>query len=68
MAHFNRRTTSFKFETLRAILNRGIRKKYGRKVDVVRSIEAVDSKDSDVLQVADVLMGAIGYHWNDCHL
>jgi len=68
LVHFDRRITKFKFSALHVILNRGIRKKYGRRIDVVRSIDAVDSKRSNVLQVADVLMGAVGYHWNDCHL
>jgi len=68
LVHFDRRVTKFRFATLCTILNRGIRKKYGRKADVVRNIDAVDSKACNMIQVADVLMGAVGYHYNDCHL
>jgi len=68
LVFLDRRTTSYKLSTLYAVLNRGIRKKYDRRADVVRKIEAVDSHGHDVLQLADVLMGAVGYHNNDCHL
>jgi hypothetical protein len=68
LVFLDQRTTSYKLSTLCTVLNRGIRKKYGRTLDVVRRIEPVDSKKCDLLQVADVLMGAVGYHCNDCHL
>lgn len=68
LVHFDQRVSKIKFSTLYTILNRGICKKYGRNANVVRHIDAVDSKKCDVIQMADVLMGAVGYHWNDCHL
>ncbi|MFQ5409045.1 MAG: DUF3800 domain-containing protein [Anaerolineales bacterium] len=33
----------------------------------MRNIQATDSKDSDLIQIADVLMGAIGYEMNGAH-
>ena len=51
--------------TLRDALNAGIRKKNGWTTSVVKAIEPRKSKDSNLLQVADVLMGAIGWHSND---
>lgn len=68
LVFFDQRTTKYKLSELHAILNRGIRKKYGRKADVVRHIEAVRSHEHDLIQLADVLMGAVGYHYNDCHI
>lgn len=67
LVFMDHRVTSYKLSTLCTVLNHGIRKRYGRKADVVRKVEPVDSKQSELLQVADVLMGAIGYHCNDCH-
>ena len=66
--HLDRRQTKQKLPAFGVILNRGIRKKYKCDRDVVANVEAVDSKKCDPIQVADVLMGAIGYQNNDCHL
>jgi hypothetical protein len=58
---------SVKLGTLRNVVNAGIRKKYGRKADVVRRVEARVSHECSLMQLADVLMGAVGYHCNDLH-
>jgi hypothetical protein len=64
----DQRTTSrYKLSTLCAVLNNGLRKKYRFPYGPVRNIQAVDSKDSDLVQVADILMGAIGYEMNGAH-
>jgi hypothetical protein len=68
LVFLDQRNTKQKLSTLCAILNRGIRKKYHCARDVIRNVQAVDSKTSDLMQIADVLMGAIGYQNNDCHL
>jgi len=67
--HLDERTTSYyKLSTLCAILNNGLHKKYPNLKQPVRNIQATDSKKSDLIQVADVLMGAIGYQMNDAHV
>jgi hypothetical protein len=65
----DQRTTSrYKLSTLCAILNNGLCKKYPRLERPVRNIQALDSKSSDLIQLADVLMGAIGYEMNGANL
>ncbi|MCB0003572.1 MAG: DUF3800 domain-containing protein [Anaerolineae bacterium] len=64
----DQRTTSrYKLSTLCAILNNGLRKKYRFAYQPVRNIQAINSKDSDLIQIADVLMGAVGYEMNGAH-
>jgi hypothetical protein len=67
--HLDQRTTSrYKLSTLCAILNNGLHKKYPHLHQPIRNIQATDSKKSDLIQVADVLMGAIGYEMNGAHV
>jgi hypothetical protein len=56
------------FTKLKFALNNGIRKELGATRDVVTKVEPLGSEQSDLLQAADVLMGAIGYHNQDFHL
>jgi hypothetical protein len=66
--HLDQRTTSkYKLSTLCAILNNGLKKKYGLSNQPIRNIQGLNSKDSDFIQVADILMGAIGYEMNGAH-
>jgi len=51
----------------RRILNSGVRKKQGIR-GAVKTIEPVVSHDADIIQLADVLMGAIGFQRNDRHV
>jgi hypothetical protein len=63
----DQRDTKYKLDVLKIILNRGIRKVHGRTADVVHAVEARDSKKCNVMQIADVIMGAIGFHTNEWH-
>jgi len=66
--HLDQRThIKYKLSTLCAILNNGLQKKYPTLNHPIRNIEAIDSKKSSLMQLADVLMGAIGFEWNHLH-
>jgi hypothetical protein len=68
IVHLDQRTTSkYKLSTLCAILNNGLKKKYGLDNKPIRNIQGLNSKGSDFIQVADILMGAIGYEMNGAH-
>jgi hypothetical protein len=57
------------FTKLKFALNNGIRKELDQTADdVVTEVKPLDSKLADLLQVADVLMGAVAYHNQDFHL
>jgi hypothetical protein len=68
--YLDERNSSYSLKTLKIVLNRGLKKKFKGKItrDIIRNIEPKNSKDSNILQVADILMGAIGYEMNLCHL
>ncbi|MBI5184923.1 MAG: DUF3800 domain-containing protein [Nitrospinae bacterium] len=70
IVYLDQRDSSYSLGTLKVILNRGLKKKFKGKIinDIIRNIEPKDSKKTNLLQVADVLMGAIGYELNHCHL
>jgi hypothetical protein len=50
------------------ILNRALRTRRGRKIDVIRSAQWIDSKRSSMMQLNDVLMGAVACHNNNGHV
>lgn len=66
--HLDQRNSSYPLSKLKMILNAGIRKKYQLHGEPIRSLDPQDSKKSDLIQVADVLMGAIGFEINQYHL
>lgn len=65
---FDQRDSRYKLHTIKHILNNGFRKDYGCDSDVVLSVEAVDSHVADLIQIADVFMGAIAFEYNGLHL
>lgn len=62
------RTSSYKLSELRRFLNIGMRKKTGKWNDVFLTVEPRDSKKTELLQMTDLLAGAIGYQKNGYHL
>jgi hypothetical protein len=57
------------FAKLKFALNNGIRKELDATADdVVTEVTPLGSTQSDLLQAADVLMGAVGFHNQDFHL
>lgn len=52
---------------LMRILNNGMFSRFGVDTCPFLSVEAVDSKDFDLVQMVDVLIGAIGWQWNGHH-
>lgn len=52
-----------RLQDLKSFLNRRLNHRCEGGGDIVRNIEAVDSKQSPEVQLADILMGAVGYSW-----
>lgn len=65
--YLDERSTSYRLGTLRLVLNRGIRKAFSSEQDQVASVQAASSHDHGLMQLADILMGAVGYHANGMH-
>jgi hypothetical protein len=63
----DRRNSSYPLDKLKELLNRGMEKKHGRGSRPFVAVEARDSKASGVLQLADILMGAVGFRKNGYH-
>lgn len=66
--HMDQRTSSYKLDDLKTILNRGMFKEFGISNDPFVSIEPKNSKQSEVIQINDLIIGAIGYYKNGYHL
>jgi hypothetical protein len=53
---------------LHSATNNWCRKKAGRHITPIHSVEGADYRKYTELQLVDVLLGAVGYHWERCHL
>ncbi len=58
------RVTSYKLNTLKVVLNRGMNKRYSIDSNPFVSIEPRRSKKDDILQIADIIIGSIGFQKN----
>jgi len=66
--HPDSRNSDYSLGELKIILNRGINKKLGQDVDPIVAIEPKDSKASELVQINDIVLGAIGFQKNGYHL
>lgn len=64
----HQRATKYKLSDLLKILNNGMRKTYGCPNNLVRTVQSADLRSSEMLQLTDVLIGAIGYEIHNYHL
>lgn len=68
LAYLDNRTTRQSLETLRIMLNHHARNKVRVYHSPFRAIEFLCSKRSQMLQINDILLGAVGYQSNGKHL
>jgi len=68
ITYFDERTSSYSLSDLKDILNRGMRKKFPKSKNPFVSIEPLDSKSTDLIQIADIILGAIGFQKNGYEL
>ncbi|MEW5799103.1 MAG: DUF3800 domain-containing protein [Bacteroidota bacterium] len=66
--HLDNRQTKYKLSTLKTILNNGMAKKFSILYRPFVAVEPVESKISDLLQISDIILGAMGYQKNGYHL
>jgi hypothetical protein len=52
---------------LKRILNTMARKEHSLRYDCCRDVQALDSKKEVLLQAADVILGAVGWHYARSH-
>ncbi len=69
--HLDERSSSYNLSDLRDFLRSGIGRWYSASHNSVASVEAMNSKTHEhatIMQITDVLIGAIGWHWNQLEL
>jgi hypothetical protein len=62
--HPDERTSSYQLGDLQQVLNRGMSKHLNKQVFPFIAIEPFDSKKSEIIQINDIILGAIGYQKN----
>ncbi len=62
--HLDQRTTHYKLGTLKTVLNNGMKKKFQIDTQPFRSVEPKNSKESELIQINDIVVGAIGFQKN----
>lgn len=64
IVHLDYRTTTYSLNVLKIVLNRGMKKKFGIHSSPFVSIEPRRAKKTELLQITDILIGAIGFQKN----
>jgi hypothetical protein len=64
IVRLDERNSSYSLGTLKVVLNRGLNKKYKISTEPFVSIEPMNSKASELMQVNDIILGAIGSQKN----
>jgi hypothetical protein len=60
----DQRSTSYSLQEFKLIMNRGLKKRYSLATAPLRDVVPVNSKNHDLIQMADVFMGAVGFRVN----
>lgn len=60
----DQRNSSYSLNDFKIIMNRGLVKRYGLPQSPLRDVVPLNSKEHDLIQMADVFMGAIGFRVN----
>lgn len=64
IVHLDYRNSRYSLNTLKTILNRGMKKNYSIETSPFRSIEPRNSKKTELIQINDIILGAIGFQKN----
>ena len=64
IVHLDYRHTTYKIGTLKVVLNRGMKRKFDISTNPFKSIEPRNSKESELIQINDIIIGAIGFQKN----
>jgi len=64
IVHLDYRQTTYKIGTLKVVLNRTMNKKFDIGTNPFRSIEPRNSKETELIQINDIILGAIGFQKN----
>lgn len=67
-AHLDDRTTRYSPDDMRPMLNACLRRDWKYTNNPFKRLTFIDSKDSDIMQLNDLLIGAIGFRKNKHHL
>ncbi len=62
------RNTTYSLDTLKTVLNRGMKKKFSIVTLLFVAVEPRNSKESEIIQINDIILGAIGFQKNGYHL